>query len=343
MRLARYRGRHLKRRPRGKGIAVGAATAVWVAGPTAAAREYVVRPGDTLSAIATRLGTSVSRLARTNHLSNPNRIIAGTRLRVPGSGGSAASSSGGTYVVRSGDTLGSIAAKLGTSVSALARANDISNPNFIVAGTRLSTTGGGSSATPAPIATSATHVVRPGETLSSIAARYGATVSSLAKRNRLSNPNMVVAGTKLRVPGARNESVPAAPAATSTGSIEASLTNQASSHGVDVSLVKAVAYLESGWQQDAISSVGAVGVMQVLPSTARYINASLGGHNLNVRDADDNVHLGVMYLDHLIATLGSEERALAGYYTGPGNVGQKLNKAQRWYVNQVMAIRERYR
>jgi hypothetical protein len=50
-----------------------------------------------------------------------------------------------------------------------------------------------------------------------------------------------------------------------------------------------------------------------------------------------------MYLRHLIQTLGSEERALAGYYTGPGNVGNRLNKAQRWYVTQVMSLRERYR
>jgi soluble lytic murein transglycosylase-like protein len=154
---------------------------------------------------------------------------------------------------------------------------------------------------------------------------------------------LVIAGTKLRVPGARRASTPAAPVAASTSSIASSLHSQAVAHGVDPSLVKAVAYLESGWQQDVISSAGAVGVMQVLPSTARYINRELGGHNLNVRVADDNVHLGVMYLRHLIQTLGSEERALAGYYTGPGNVGRKLNGAQRWYINHVMSIRPRYR
>ena len=340
MGLVRYRGRHLKRRHRGKGAAVGAATAVVVAGP-ASAGEYVVKRGDTLSAVAQRLGTSVGRLASLNDLENPNRIIAGQTLRTSGSTGVATST--GSHLVRRGETLSSIATRLGTSVSALARANNISNPNLIVAGTRLRTVGGGSTASPAPVSTTATHVVRSGETLSSIAARYGATVSSLARRNRLSNPNVVVTGTKLRVPGARKASVPAAPQAASTGSIEASLSRHALSHGVDVSLVKAVAYLESGWQQDAVSSVGALGVMQVLPSTARYINRSLGGHGLNVRNADHNVHLGVMYLRHLIDTLGSEERALAGYYTGPGNVGKKLSKTQRWYVDQVTALRTRYR
>lgn len=343
MGLGRYRGRHLKPRPKGKGVAIGTATVVLSAPAAASAGEYKVRPGDTLSAVADRLGTSVSRLAHLNGLKNPNKIVAGQTLRTSGAAASStASSSGGSYLVRPGDTLSAIAARLGTSVSVLARANGISNANMIVAGTRL-TVAGGTSAAAAPVATSATHVVRSGETLSSIANRYGATVSALAKRNRLSNPNMVVAGTKLSVPGGRTASVPAAAAPASSASIEASLTHHAIGHGVDVSLVKAVAYLESGWQQDAISSAGAVGVMQLLPTTAEYVNQSLGGHGLNYRITDHNVHLGVMYLAHLIQTMGSEERALAAYYTGPGNVGSKLNAAQRWYVRHVMEARERFR
>ena len=343
MRIGRYRARHLKARRRGKGVAVGAATVMLSAPATASAGGYTVKPGDTLSGIASRLGTSVSRLAQLNRLKDPNRIVAGTTLRT--GGGTSVSSSGGTYVVRSGDTLGAIARRLGTSVSALARANNISDPNLIVAGTRLRVGGGGASvvSAPAPVARSASHVVRSGETLSSIAARYGTSVSSLAKRNGLSNPNMIVVGTKLAVPRARRASLPSAPAPAATSSIEAALTNHALSHGVDVSLVKAVAYLESGWRQDVVSSAGAIGVMQLLPSTADYVNQSLGGHGLNPQIADHNVHLGVMYLRHLIQTLGSEERALAGYYTGPGNVGRRLSKSQRWYVNHVMSLRERYR
>jgi soluble lytic murein transglycosylase-like protein len=185
-------------------------------------------------------------------------------------------------------------------------------------------------------------MVRAGETLSSIAARYGSSVSALARRNRLSNPNMVIAGSRLRVPG-RRSARSAAPSSASTSSISSSLYNQSVNHGVDPSLVKALAYVESGWRQDVVSSAGAIGVMQVLPSTARYINTSLGGHNLNVRVADDNVHLGVMYLRHLIRTMGSEKRALAAYYTGPGNVGRRLNGAQRWYAGAVLSHRDRYR
>jgi N-acetylmuramoyl-L-alanine amidase len=346
MRFGRYQGRHLKRRRRGKATAMGvAATAVVANAPSAMAGQYVVRSGDTLSGVANRLGTSVSRLVSLNRLKNPNFIVAGTRLRTPGSSRLARGSGGGNYLVRSGDTLSSIAARTGTSVSALARANGIADPNVIVAGTRLRLGGGGGGSAPASrsIAATGTHVVRSGETLSEIAARYGSSVSAIAKRNRLSNPNLVVAGTKLRVPGGRNASPPAAPRSVSATSIESSLTNQASTHGVDPSLVKAVAYVESGWRQDVVSSAGAIGVMQVLPTTADYINSSLGGHGLNVHRADDNVHLGVMYLRHLIQTMGSEKRALAAYYTGPGNVGRRLNGAQRWYARKVLSARENYR
>ena len=99
---------------------------------------------------------------------------------------------------------------------------------------------------------------------------------------------------------------------------------------------------ESGWQQNAISSVGAIGVMQVMPGTADYVNDALGGGKLNVRKTDDNVHLGVMYLDHMLDTMGTEKKALAAYYTGPGNVGSRLSKIQRAYVRSVQALKRRF-
>ena len=85
--------------------------------------------------------------------------------------------------------------------------------------------------------------------------------------------------------------------------------------------------------------------MQVMPATARWVNRSLGGggHRLRVRSSDDNVHLGVMYLRHLTATMGSLRRALAAYYSGPGSVGKRLNAGQRRYVRNVLALRERFR
>jgi soluble lytic murein transglycosylase-like protein len=163
--------------------------------------------------------------------------------------------------------------------------------------------------------------------------------------NKIANPNFIVAGQKLRVPGGSNDRhAPASSLPSTSGAqVEPILENQAAGHGVSTSLVKAVAMQESGWQQDAISSTGAIGVMQVMPGTADYVNDSLGGGNLNVRKTDDNVHLGVMYLDHMLDTMGgNEKKALAAYYTGPGNVGSRLSSIQRAYVRSVQALKRRF-
>ena len=243
-----------------------------------------------------------------------------------------------THVVSQGETLSGIAARYGTSVSVLAAANRLSNPNFIVAGQRLRV--------PARVTMTSTHTIQPGETLSGIAARYGTSIKALARVNKLGNPSFIVAGTSLRVPGGSSVVASAAadaPEAAPVTTIEQALENHARSHAVDVSLVKAVAQQESGWQQDVVSSAGAIGVMQVMPGTARYINTSLGGHGLDVDSAGDNVHLGVMYLRHLLQTMPTENKALAAYYSGPGNVKRKLDRGQRNYARNVQALRSRFR
>jgi LysM repeat protein len=169
---------------------------------------YVVRWGDTLASIAWRHGTTVNAIMRANGLSNPNYIWAGQRLTIPGgtsTGGS--SSGGGIYIVRRGDTLGSIAARYGTTVSALMSANGLSNPNFVWVGQRLRipSGGGGGGSTPSGGGGSSSsgntiHVVRRGETLGIIAARYGTSVSAIAAANGLSNPNFIWVGQRLRIP-----------------------------------------------------------------------------------------------------------------------------------------------
>lgn len=93
---------------------------------------YVIQPGDTLSGIAARFGTTVSELASLNGISDPNLIYAGSTLKVPEGG-----SSGQYYTIQPGDTLSGIAAKFGTTVSALASLNGISDPNLIYAGSTI--------------------------------------------------------------------------------------------------------------------------------------------------------------------------------------------------------------
>ena len=349
MSVGRYRGRHLRPQPRGRhAAAVGAATAVWVAGSSsAAAARHQVASGETLSSIAARYGTTVAALSRANQLADPNLIVAGTTLRIPG--GSPRSSPAqpsapatGRHEVASGETLSSIAARYGTTVAALSRANQLADPNLIVAGTTLRVPGEASAGAQGAPARTGRHEVASGETLSSIAARYGTTVAALSRLNHLSNPSLIVAGASLRVPLPDRSSSAGSLQAASQATIEVHLERAATRHGVDPSLVKAVAWQESGWQQDIKSETGALGVMQVMPATARYVNGVLGAGDLDVRAASGNVELGVIYLRHLLSAMGSEKRALAGYYSGPGAVKRKLDKHQKRYVNSVLALRSRF-
>lgn len=121
------------------------------AGPS---RAHVVQPGESLSRIAARYGVSVADLVTANGISDPNRVLAGARLRidasapadvpagvapvVPGIAGGA----GGTHVVAVGQTLSGIAGQHGVSVADLAAANGISDPDLIRVGQRLVVPGG---------------------------------------------------------------------------------------------------------------------------------------------------------------------------------------------------------
>jgi len=115
------------------------------------------------------------------------------------------------HIVRRGETLASIAQRYGVSVSTLAAANGLRNPNFVYVGQRLLIPGRGS--TPAP--SGSKHVVRRGETLASIARHYGVSVQALAIANGLRNPNFVYVGQRLVIPGRGSSSAPA-PAPTSS-------------------------------------------------------------------------------------------------------------------------------
>ena len=169
----------------------------------AARADVVVKPGETLSEIADRHGVSLNRLMQANGISNPNMVVAGTRLVIPGSRAAAASGrSGGGVTVRQGETLSEIADRNGISLNRLMQANGISNPNMVVAGTRLVIPGSRAAAAPAPaLRAGGATVVRNGETLSEIADRNGTTVERLMQLNGISNPNVVAAGTRLALPG----------------------------------------------------------------------------------------------------------------------------------------------
>ena len=142
---------------RGRSLAVVVLLAAVV---TAAAPSFVrVRPGDTLSELAQRHGTSVQALRALNDQPGNGAIHAGSRLRLPGSGRTSRGRAGGErgYTVRPGDTLSGIAQRHGVSVRSIRVRNRLSGP--LLAGRRLAVGGGGSSGSTAqgasPVAGSA--------------------------------------------------------------------------------------------------------------------------------------------------------------------------------------------
>lgn len=144
---------------------------------------YVVQPGDTLSEIASRYGTTYQNLAAINGIGDPNRINVGQVLKVTGQ-----PTSENTYFVQAGDTLSGIAAKFGTTVSNLVSRNGIANPNVIYPGQKIYLTG-----------QSNAYTVKNGDTLSGIAAAFHTTWQALAGKNHIANPNVIYVGQTIQI------------------------------------------------------------------------------------------------------------------------------------------------
>ena len=121
----------------------------------------------------------------------------------------------------------------------------------------------------------------------------------------------------------------------------------AENYRLDPALVAAVIYQESKFRADARSDSGAVGLMQLLPETAKGIAARTGGSKFEVDDLYDpeiNVRYGSWYLRHLIDKYGTEERALAAYNGGQGNLDRGVMYPEtRHYVDRVLELRGIYR
>jgi soluble lytic murein transglycosylase len=97
----------------------------------------------------------------------------------------------------------------------------------------------------------------------------------------------------------------------------------AANHGLDPALVAAVVYVESRFDPNATSAAGAIGLMQLLPDTAKGIALRTGGDRFvvaDLRDPEINVRYGSWYLDNLREKYGDVSLALAAYHAGQGTV-----------------------
>ena len=175
----------------------------------ALAGTITVKPGETLSEIADRLGISMKRLMELNGINKADHVEVGQKLKVPGRAGSSSRSSGagavatGRLTVREGDTLSEIAARQGMSLNQLIALNGLSKADHVEVGQTLKVTGKvATAAAPTPFRKGANvHVVRSGESLSAIADGYGVPMSRLVAINAINDPDHVEVGTQLKLKG----------------------------------------------------------------------------------------------------------------------------------------------
>lgn len=163
------------------------------AGPTPAGNDsWTVKPGDTLSRVASYWGVTVSAAAVANGIANPDLIMVGQVLHKPGTAPAAPlpTPSGQTHLIQPGDTLSGIAAAYNTTVAQLVALNHIANPDRINAGDTLKLPGA---------APERYIVVQPGDTLSAIATRVGypGGWSALAARNNIPDPDRIFPGKRI--------------------------------------------------------------------------------------------------------------------------------------------------
>jgi hypothetical protein len=127
---------------------------------------------------------------------------------------------------------------------------------------------------------------------------------------------------------------------TSVSRVPALLDFWAAHYSVDRRLVRAVAWMESGFQTDLTSSAGAWGVMQILPGTWSYVETVLIGRSVS-RTASGNIRVGVAYLRQLLREFGGNQRqALAAWYQGPASVRKRgALRETKVFVANVLALR----
>ncbi|MGJ3192830.1 LysM peptidoglycan-binding domain-containing protein [Paenarthrobacter sp. FR1] len=285
------------------------------------ATVYTVVSGDTLGAIAAKHGVPLSSVFSWNGLNGSSIIYPGQKIKV--SGGSAPSApatstpapapapaplaSTGSYSIKAGDTLSSIASRHGVSLAALMSANKVTATTVIYPGQKLTIPG--ASLQPA-------GDTKPLVPSTFLGFTYPAAVVSSANENKaLLNASPVPSRAEMK-------------------SIVA---DTARRMGVSPSLALAFAEQESGFDQRAVSPANAIGTMQVIPSSGQWAS-DLVGRKLNLLDPYDNATAGVAIIRALIATSKDLDTAIAGYYQGQYSVSKYgMYDDTKRYVESIKA------
>lgn len=292
---------------------------------------YTVKAGDTLGAIAARHGVRLADVFSWNNLSGRSLIYPGQKIKIgtakaaparaaapapAPAKASSAKTAGGSYTVRSGDTLSGIASRHGVKLSALLSANRLSMQSIIYPGNKLAIPGGAPTAALQPAA--ATKPLVPS---SFLGFTYPPAVVNSANANKARlNASPVPTPEQMR-------------------NIVAETARRM---GVEPSLALAFAYQESGFNQRAVSPANAIGTMQVIPSSGEWAS-DLVGRKLNLLNPQDNVTAGVAIIRQLLATSKTKDLAIAGYYQGQYSVSKYgMYRDTKAYVAAIKAHQKNF-
>ena len=317
---------------------------------------HTVQPGEGFTQIARRYHIAAARLARANGLHLTSVIVPGQRLRVPGRAVVVTKPRPKSqrralfHTVRAGEGFFLIADHYGIPALSLARANRLLLTSVLTPGQRLRVPGRSIAIakpkpkpkpkrpTVRPVASSgARHTVAAGESFFSIAQRYHVSPWRLARTNRLSLMSTIVPGQRLTLPSGAHLGSSSGPVDRSL--VRTAIDRWAETYRVDPKLARALAWMESGFQQDVVSSAGAIGVMQLLPETWQWVDTLLLGE-VTPRTYDGNVRAGVRYLRWQLDQFdGDVKLALAGYYQGARAVRERgLFEDTKQYVSVILQL-----
>ena len=164
------------------------------------------------------------------------------------------------------------------------------------------------------------YLVRAGDTLTAIADHYRLPITELTRANHLDPAAVLPVGVKLRVPLASLRRGADSDDSRGRARVRALIANWAAYYGVDPRLARALAWMESGYNQSVVSSAGAEGVMQVTPAAWAYVESVLVGRRI-AHDLAGNVQVGIALLHELLRQFASNRSlALAAYLQGSHSV-----------------------
>lgn len=180
------------------------------------------------------------------------------------------------------------------------------------------------------------YVIKWGDTLAKIAARYHTTISALAKLNGIRNVNLIYSGQRICVGNGAVTAKTSDPLEWSTpAQVRTLLLRAADQHGLPRTLVLAIAWQESRWTQHVISWDGGVGTMQLMSYTTSWLNGYLH-KNYSAYRLQDNIQLGTAYLAILWHDFsGQLDKIISAYNEGERNV--RTRGIFNWsYVDDVV-------